>query len=138
MNRNRDIPRAPGRFGTLMGRFNIYAQNNPRQFGLRTALGVGAFSVFSASLLFGPLLVAEGFGDAARSIEVPLLFVFQWDDTLMTRQHGMDLYDAFGSSEKTMHVNPGGHIGIPPAEAESWKPFWVRHLGQCRPIGEAP
>jgi protein-S-isoprenylcysteine O-methyltransferase Ste14 len=45
-----------------MGRLTIYAQNNPRQFGLRTALGVGVFSVFFASLLFGPLLVAEGFG----------------------------------------------------------------------------
>ncbi|MCP3015575.1 hypothetical protein NGM33_19805 [Nocardiopsis dassonvillei] len=60
MNRNRDIPRAPGRFGTLMGRFTIYAQNNPRQFGLRTALVSGAFALLLLAVLFIPLLLTEG------------------------------------------------------------------------------
>lgn len=60
MDRNRGIPRTPGRFGTLMGRFNIYAQNNPRQFGLRTALGTGAFMLLLLAAVFVPLLLTEG------------------------------------------------------------------------------
>ncbi|PDP85900.1 hypothetical protein CQJ94_19310 [Glycomyces fuscus] len=60
MDRNRGTPRAPGRFGTLMGRLTVYSQNNPRQFGLRTALGVGVFAVVFGSLLFVPLVVETG------------------------------------------------------------------------------
>jgi dienelactone hydrolase len=73
--------------------------------------------------------VKEGFGAAARSIHVPLIFVFQWNDRLMTRESGMQLYDAFGSSDKAMHINPGGHVDIPVSERDTWKPFWVRQFG---------
>jgi membrane protein YdbS with pleckstrin-like domain len=43
-----------------MGRFTIYAQNNPRQFGLRTALVSGAFVLLLLTAVFAPLLLAEG------------------------------------------------------------------------------
>jgi len=35
---------------------------------------------------------------------------------------------AFGSEEKTLHMNPGGHTGIPPRERGDWATFWRRHL----------
>jgi hypothetical protein len=76
--------------------------------------------------------VPKGFGDDARKIKVPLIFVFQRSDTLMTLQNGIDLYDAFGSQEKAMHINPGGHTEIPPSERELWKPFFVSHLGKAK------
>jgi dienelactone hydrolase len=76
--------------------------------------------------------VPKGFGDDARKIKVPLIFVFQRSDTLMTLQNGIDLYDAFGSQEKAMHINPGGHTEIPPSERELWKPFFVNHLGKAK------
>ncbi|WP_435108751.1 hypothetical protein [Nocardiopsis synnemataformans] len=60
MNRNRGIPRTPGRFGTLMGRSTIYAQNNPRQFGLRTALAAGAFGLLLLAVAFVPLASTQG------------------------------------------------------------------------------
>jgi hypothetical protein len=76
--------------------------------------------------------VPKGFGDDARKIKVPLIFVFQRSDTLMTLQNGIDLYDAFASKEKAMHINPGGHTGIPVSEQETWKPFFVTHLGKAK------
>jgi dienelactone hydrolase len=65
----------------------------------------------------------------AEAITVPLLFLFQWDDELMTRDAGLALWDAFGSAEKTMHVNPGPHVGIPLFERDAAAAFYRRHLG---------
>jgi dienelactone hydrolase len=71
----------------------------------------------------------DRFAEAAQSLTVPILFVFQWDDELMSRQSGIDLFDAIGSAEKTMHVNPGGHVGIPMHERDAYEAFYRRHLG---------
>jgi len=70
----------------------------------------------------------ERLADAARSLKIPVLFLFQWDDELMEREHGMALFDAFGSTEKTMHVNPGGHIQMPAHEWQAVEAFYSRHI----------
>ncbi|HVM99443.1 MAG TPA: hypothetical protein VMT68_04430 [Caulobacteraceae bacterium] len=72
---------------------------------------------------------AEAMAQAAKRITIPVEFVFQWDDAVAAREHGIALFDAFGSAEKTMHINPGGHMGIPNFEGASWERFFVRHLG---------
>jgi hypothetical protein len=64
----------------------------------------------------------------AGRITVPLLFLFQWDDELMTREGGLALWDAFGAEEKTMHINPGPHVGIPLFERDAALAFYKRHL----------
>ena len=64
----------------------------------------------------------------AASITIPLLFLFQWDDELMTREAGLALWDTFGSQEKTMHINPGPHVGIPVFERDAAIAFYQRHL----------
>lgn len=74
---------------------------------------------------------SEAFEQAARSISIPLLFVFQWHDQLVSREAGIALFDAFASREKTMHINPGGHTGIPAFERESYEGFYLRHLGKA-------
>jgi pimeloyl-ACP methyl ester carboxylesterase len=66
---------------------------------------------------------------AARKISIPVEFVFQWDDAVAQREHGIALFDAFASTEKSMHINPGGHMEIPAFEGDSWERFFVRHLG---------
>ena len=58
-----------------------------------------------------------------------LEFTFQWDDAVAPREGGLALFDAFGSREKTMHINPGAHGAIPVFEEESWEAFFLRHLG---------
>jgi len=71
---------------------------------------------------------------AARAITCPVEFVFQWDDAVAAREHGIALFEAFASKEKTMHINPGGHMEIPDFESASWERFFTRHLGTA----EAP
>lgn len=70
----------------------------------------------------------EGQREQAARITVPLLFLFQWDDELMTREGGLALWDAFGSEEKTAHINPGPHVGIPLFERDAALAFYQRHL----------
>ena len=78
----------------------------------------------------GNRLGSERLAEAARKVTIPVLFLFQWDDELMEREHGLALYDAFGSAEKTMHINPGGHIEMPAFERDAVEAFYARHLGQ--------
>ena len=80
--------------------------------------------------LFGVFPGLEDHKAAAERIRIPLMFAFQWDDELMSRDQGLALFDAFGSAEKTMHINPGGHVGVPAHEREAWLAFWRRHLEQ--------
>ena len=68
------------------------------------------------------------FRKAAEQIETPLRFVLQWDDHIRTREYGIALFDAFGSRDKSMHVNPGGHTAVPRSEMESWDAFLGRYL----------
>lgn len=71
---------------------------------------------------------AADFEAAARSLSIPVLFLFQWDDELMSRQSGIALFDAIGSKEKTMHVNPGGHVFMPLFERDAAEAHFRRHL----------
>ncbi len=75
---------------------------------------------------------AGDFERAARTLRIPILFVFQWDDELMSRESGLALFDAMGSADKTMHINPGGHIQIPLFERDAFEAFFLRHLGPAR------
>ena len=40
----------------------------------------------------------------------------------------LDLFDAFGSQEKTLHANMGGHTGVPQFAGDDVARFFVRHL----------
>ncbi|CAM5275130.1 hypothetical protein SAVIM338S_00045 [Streptomyces avidinii] len=66
--------------------------------------------------------------EEARQVTVPLLFLLQWDDGGNPRQRALDLFDAFGSKEKTLHANLGGHVGTPWFEVEDGARFFGRHL----------
>ncbi len=65
---------------------------------------------------------------AAAQVTIPVEFVLQWNDELVSRESGVALFDALGSREKTLHANVGGHAGIPIWESESWEQFFNRHL----------
>ncbi|HVM08562.1 MAG TPA: hypothetical protein VM345_08875 [Acidimicrobiales bacterium] len=78
--------------------------------------------------LFG-LMPDPTFRSQVESITIPLLFLFQYHDELMTPEAGLALWEAFGSKEKTMHINPGPHVGVPTFERQSSAAFFARHLG---------
>lgn len=84
-------------------------------------------AVLGLAGLGGPMASGE-FADAARSLSIPVLFVFQWDDELMSRESGLALFDAIGSDDKAMHVHPGGHVFTPLHEREAYEAFFSRHL----------
>ena len=82
----------------------------------------------SAAVLFAGSFVPRSMVEEARQVTVPLLFLLQWDDEGNPRQRALDLFDAFGSKEKTLHANPGGHTGTPWFELEDGCRFLDRHL----------
>ncbi|MDG4831567.1 alpha/beta hydrolase [Solwaraspora sp. WMMD1047] len=82
----------------------------------------------SAALLFAGSFVPRIMFEEARQVSIPLLVLLQWDDEGNDRQLALDLFDAFGSREKTLHANMGGHTGVPQFEGDDTSRFFARHL----------
>ena len=100
-------------------------------FGLALGTAIGVRLVAEepriTAAVFG-VIGAETLIDAARAVTVPVEFLLQWDDELVGRESGLELFDAFGSSEKTLHANSGGHLDVPRFELDSSARFFARHL----------
>ena len=93
--------------------------------GIRLAVAeprISAVNFFAQGFVPGPLR------EEARQVTVPLQFLMQWDDEGMERQPTLDLFDAFGAKEKTLHANLGGHAGTPWFEVDDGARFFTRHL----------
>jgi cephalosporin-C deacetylase-like acetyl esterase len=69
--------------------------------------------------------------EAAGRITVPIEFALQWDDEHIPREAGLALFDAFGSTEKTLHANAGRHKELPRFEADSAVRFFTRHFSKA-------
>ena len=66
--------------------------------------------------------------DEARQVTLPLHVLLQWDDEGNDRRLALDLFDAFGSREKTLQANMGGHTGVPSFAGDDAARFFARHL----------
>ncbi|MGA5817541.1 alpha/beta hydrolase [Kitasatospora sp. NPDC094028] len=55
----------------------------------------------------------ESQNEPAGRVTAPLDFLMQWDDALVPRAGALALYGAFGSPDRTLHANPGGHGDVP-------------------------
>jgi pimeloyl-ACP methyl ester carboxylesterase len=96
-----------------------------------TAIGIRLAVVeprIKAAGFFAGGFVPRAQREEARQVTVPLRFLLQWDDEGNDRQSALDLFDAFGSKEKTLHANMGGHAGTPWFEADDGDRFFARHL----------
>ncbi|WP_290056388.1 dienelactone hydrolase family protein [Amycolatopsis solani] len=82
----------------------------------------------AAAVLFAGSFVPRTTFEEARQVTAPLLVLLQWDDEGNDRQQALDLFDAFGSKEKTLHANLGGHTGVPAFEGDDGNRFFARHL----------
>jgi pimeloyl-ACP methyl ester carboxylesterase len=96
-----------------------------------TAIGIRLALVeprILAAVFFGQGFVPGTLREEARQVTIPLQFLLQWDDEGMERQPVLDLFDAFGTKEKTLHANLGGHAGTPWFEVDDAARFFARHL----------
>ncbi|MFF3559637.1 dienelactone hydrolase family protein [Streptomyces sp. NPDC002574] len=82
----------------------------------------------SAAALFAGSFVPRTMFEEARQVTVPLHVLLQWDDEGNDRQAALDLFDAFGSKEKSLHAHLGGHTGVPQFAGEGAAQFFTRHL----------
>ncbi|MEU9090307.1 alpha/beta hydrolase [Streptomyces sp. NPDC048428] len=82
----------------------------------------------SAAVLFAGSLVPRAMFEEARRVTIPLHVLLQWDDEGNDRQTALDLFDAFGSEEKTLNANMGGHTGVPQFAGDAAGQFFTRHL----------
>lgn len=87
----------------------------------------------AAANLFAGSVVPRSVVDEARRVTIPLHVLLQWDDDGNDRQRALDLFDAFGSREKTLHANMGGHTGVPSYAGEDAVRFFTRHLTRAAP-----
>lgn len=70
-----------------------------------------------------------GYDDQARAVDVPVLFLVQWNDELVPRTSAFELFDLIGSTDKSLHANPGVHVAVPRAERAAAERFFAHHLG---------
>ena len=82
----------------------------------------------SAAVLFAGSFVPRSIMEEARNVAIPLYVLLQWDDEHNDRHMALDLFDAFGSQEKTLNANLGGHTGVPQYAGEEAARFFTRHL----------
>jgi dienelactone hydrolase len=87
----------------------------------------------AAAALFAGSFVPRVMFAEARQVTIPLRVLLQWDDEGNDRQLALDLFDAFGSREKSLHANMGGHTGVPQSEGDDTDRFFTRHLGRAAP-----
>jgi hypothetical protein len=82
----------------------------------------------AAAVLFAGSYVPRSIIEEARRVTIPLHVLLQWDDEGNDRQLALDLFDAFGSTEKQLIANMGGHTGVPRHAGEDASGFFARHL----------
>jgi hypothetical protein len=83
--------------------------------------------IAAAGLFAGSFVPRAMFGEARR-VTIPLHVLLQWDDEGNDRQQALNLFDAFGSQEKTLYANMGGHTGVPHFAGDDEARFFIRHL----------
>ncbi|WP_328843524.1 alpha/beta hydrolase [Streptomyces sp. NBC_00258] len=81
-----------------------------------------------AAGLFAGSFVPRAMFEEARQVTIPLHVLLQWDDAGNDRQASLDLFDAFGSKEKSLNANMGGHTGVPQFAGDAAAQFFTRHL----------
>jgi hypothetical protein len=90
----------------------------------------------SAALLFAGSFVPRTMFEEARQVSIPLQVLLQWDDEGNDRQLALDLFDVFGSKEKTLHAQYGRAHRRPAVRGERREPV-LRPAPEVRPGRQA-
>ncbi len=116
---------------TLDALLSLPEIGGPVGYSGMTAIGIRLAVVeprIAAAGFFAGGFVPRAQREEARQVTIPLQFLLQWDDEENDRQLALDLFDAFGTKEKTLHANLGGHAGTPWFEVDDGDRFFARHL----------
>jgi fermentation-respiration switch protein FrsA (DUF1100 family) len=103
---------------------------------LGTAIGLpltAAEPRITAAIFGGGFVVHDWLIEAARRVTVPVQFLLPWDDEHVDRRSALALFDAFASTEKTLHANPGDHRAVRWFGVDD--SFLARHLGRAQAAG---
>ncbi|CAI9409061.1 alpha/beta hydrolase [Nocardioides sp. T2.26MG-1] len=93
--------------------------------------------IVAAGLFAGSFVPRATYAEA-RQVTVPVHMLLQWDDEWNDRQAALDVFDALGATEKTLHANLGGHAGVPAFAGEDAARFFERHLGRPSRVDDPP
>lgn len=115
--------------------------------GYGGAAGVGYWGLSMGTLLGMPFVVSEprvqvavlGLAGAvgpvaarlladAPEVACPVLMLMQWHDELFTRESVLAVFDALGTRDKRLHVQPGRHSAVPSEEIDASEAFLAAHL----------
>lgn len=83
-----------------------------------------------SAAIFGWLSGHDALLAAARQISIPIEYLLPLDDNEIPREFGLELFDAFGSTDKVLHAFPGGHDRVP-TDGRIDTRFFARHLGRA-------
>ena len=128
----RAVPEWQATLDALQRLPEIAADGPVGYFGLNMGTAIGVPLVAAEPRITAAVLGQfwpESLAETARQVTIPIEFTLQWDDEHIDRQGGLALFDAFASTEKTLHANAGKHMEVPRFEADSAVRFFARHLG---------
>lgn len=69
--------------------------------------------------IFGGVFVYDAVLAVARQVTIPIEFLMPLDDPEIDRASGLEVFDAFGSAEKTLFAFPGSHFRVPEAQLDT-------------------
>ena len=69
--------------------------------------------------------------DAAQ-IDIPTMFLMQWDDQLFHRPDVLSLFGELGSTDKVLVATPGNHGDVTPENYQGSADFLLKRLGGAR------
>jgi dienelactone hydrolase len=71
--------------------------------------------------------------DDAPKIRVPVLFLQQLADEMISNKAYFDLFEMLGTTNKRLHANPGGHVEIPEEEKIASRLYLANRLAELKP-----
>lgn len=99
---------------------------------LRAAV-LGKFGLVQSDALPTGLATPDLHRTAAATITAPVLVPAQRHDELFPLEGALELFDAFGSADKTLLVRSGPHAAAHPDDEHLWREFVRRRLADPRP-----
>jgi hypothetical protein len=98
---------------------------------LASAIGIPLTAVEPriTAAVFGWASAHHDLLEEANRINIPIEYLLPLDDREIPREFGLELFDAFGSSDKVLLAFPGGHHEVP-TDGRIDTRFFPRHLGR--------